>query len=158
MMRSINTFSDEAHFPLGFQQTGCFTAEEADMLENFGLTMQGLQEGSLIPESAAEHYFLAELDGEFSATSDLARCWCKYGKKVARCERSPTSKTSNKRKDPIIHEGINDSINSSYSNDSFTDDDSFADDDSSVIDDNDEFLIDDSDDDLSADAETELDS
>ncbi len=138
-MRSIGKFSDELHFPLGFQQTGCFTAEEVDMLEKFGLTMQGLQEGALMPETAEEHYFLAEVDGEFSATSALARCWRKYCKKVTRCELSPTSKADDKRKDPAVND---------YA------DDSFADGDSSVIDD-DEFLIV-GDDDISTDTDTEL--
>lgn len=78
----MGIFLDEVHFPLGFQQQNAFNLDETQLLENYGLTMQRLQEGDLLPATADEHYFLAELDGEFELTSDFARCWRKYNHKI----------------------------------------------------------------------------
>ncbi|KXO12801.1 Protein yifE [Moritella sp. JT01] len=82
-MRSMGIFLDEVHFPLGFQQQNAFNLDESKLLEHYGLTMQRLQEGELLPTTADEHFFLAELDGEFELTSDFARCWRKYNHKIS---------------------------------------------------------------------------
>ncbi|MFT5879764.1 MAG: hypothetical protein ACI86X_000884 [Moritella sp.] len=108
-MRSIGTFSDELHFPLGIPLSMVFSPDECCILEVYGLTMQGLQEGTLMPASAAEHYFLAEIDGEFAATSNLAKCWLKYSKKVARYELKKMPLRSNKRVSPAINDRYVDS-------------------------------------------------
>ena len=81
-MRSMGIFLDEVHFPLGFQQQNAFNLDESTLLENYGLTMLQLQEGKILPATADEHFFLAELDGEFELTSDFARCWRKYNHKI----------------------------------------------------------------------------
>jgi uncharacterized protein YifE (UPF0438 family) len=108
-MRSMGKFSGELYFPSGFQFSTVFTEEERRILDVYGLTMQGLQEGTLIPVSAAEHYFLAELDGEFAATSNLAKCWRKYSKKVARCELRTSPTRANRRVFPEINDSDADS-------------------------------------------------
>ncbi len=101
-MRSIGIFSDELHFPSGFQLSGAFTVDECRILECYGLTMKGLQEGTLMPASTAEHFFLAELDGEFSVSSDFAKCWRKYSKKVARCDLRPAINRKSRRSSSAI--------------------------------------------------------
>ena len=78
----MGIFLDEVHFPLGFQQQNAFNSDETQLLEHYGLTMQQLQDGALLPATADEHYFLAELDGELELTSDFARCWRKYNRKI----------------------------------------------------------------------------
>lgn len=87
-MRSMGIFLDEVHFPLGFQQQNAFNVDESQLLEHYGLTMQRLQEGELLPATADEHFFLAELDGEFELTSDFARCWRKYSHKITHTNTS----------------------------------------------------------------------
>jgi uncharacterized protein YifE (UPF0438 family) len=84
----MGIFLDEVHFPLGFQQQNAFNVDESQLLEHYGLTMQRLQEGELLPATADEHFFLAELDGEFELTSDFARCWRKYSHKITHTNTS----------------------------------------------------------------------
>jgi len=98
-MRSMGLFLDEVHFPLGFKQQNIFNSDESQLLENYGLTMQQLQAGELLPATADEHYFLAELDGEFELTSDFARCWRKYNHKITHPNslRNTTHKRSAKQ-------------------------------------------------------------
>ncbi|SGY88507.1 Putative uncharacterized protein [Moritella viscosa] len=97
-MRNIGVFLDELHFPFGFTADDMFDAKEVTILENFGLTMSKLQEGSLLPLTAAEHYFLAELDGEFPITSEFSRCWRKYNSKVTRLDNNARVRQKLKRK------------------------------------------------------------
>ena len=95
-MRNIGKFVDEIHFPHGFLGDNAFTAEECQFLENFGLTMQGLQDGSVVPITATEHYFLAELDGEFPISSEEGKLWRKYNSKSIRCEQAALNRSRNK--------------------------------------------------------------
>ncbi|NQZ50180.1 MAG: DUF413 domain-containing protein [Moritella sp.] len=97
-MRNIGVFLDELHFPLGLTADDMFNTKEATILENFGLTMSKLQEGSLLPLTAAEYYFLAELDGEFPITSEFSRCWRKYNSKVTRLDNNARGSQKLKRK------------------------------------------------------------
>ena len=95
-MRNIGKFVDELHFPHGFLEGNSFSTEEGQLLEDFGLTMQGLQEGSVLPVTAAEHYFLAELDGEFPISSEEGRLWRKYNSKSIRCEHAALNRSRKK--------------------------------------------------------------
>ncbi|QFI37085.1 hypothetical protein FR932_04205 [Moritella marina ATCC 15381] len=99
-MRSMGIFLDEVHFPLGFQQQNAFNVDESQLLENYGLTMQRLQEGELLPATADEHFFLAELDGEFELTSDFARCWRKYSHKITHTNTARHAITKRNVKQP----------------------------------------------------------
>ena len=97
-MRNIGVFLDELHFPLGFTADDTFNTKEVTILENFGLTMSKLQEGSLLPLTAAEYYFLAELDGELPITSEFSRSWRKYSSKVTRLDNNARVRQKLKRK------------------------------------------------------------
>ncbi|QUM76092.1 DUF413 domain-containing protein [Moritella sp. 24] len=99
-MRSMGLFLDEVHFPLGFQQQNAFNDDEIQLLENYGLTMQKLQEGELLPTTTDEHYFLAEMDGEFELTSDFARCWRKYNHKITHPNTLRNVNTKRSAKEP----------------------------------------------------------
>lgn len=101
-MRSMGKFSVELHFPSGFQLSTVFTEDECRILDAYGLTMQGLEDGTLMPTSATEHYFLAELDGEFAVTSNLAKCWRKYSKKVVRSALQSAICRKSKRSSSVI--------------------------------------------------------
>lgn len=96
-MRNMGVLLDELHFPFGFKTNSTFSPEEVIILENYGLTMRQLQEGDLLPLTAAEYYFLAELDGEFPITSHFARCWRKYNNKITRFDNNATIRIKSKR-------------------------------------------------------------
>lgn len=96
-MRNIGLFLDELHFPAGFGANNSFSSEETTMLESYGLTMRQLQEGNLLPLTAAEYYFLAELDGEVPITSHFSRCWRKYNSKITRFDDNSTRRAKSKR-------------------------------------------------------------
>ena len=77
-MRSNGKFYDDKHFPRGFNRSGVFTINEATILENYGRTMSGLQNGTLTPIDDSESQFLAEIRGEREALSEQGKCWRKY--------------------------------------------------------------------------------
>jgi uncharacterized protein YifE (UPF0438 family) len=96
-MRNMGVFLDELHFPAGFNADNSFSSEETATLESYGLTMRQLQEGNLLPLTAAEFYFLAELDGEIPITSSFSRCWRKYNSKITRFDNNSTKRAKCKR-------------------------------------------------------------
>ncbi|WP_017222871.1 DUF413 domain-containing protein [Moritella dasanensis] len=100
-MRNMGVLLDELHFPFGFKTNSTFSPEEVTILESYGLTMRQLQEGNLLPLTAAEYYFLAELDGELPTTSHFARCWRKYNNKITRFDNNLTIRVKSKRATPV---------------------------------------------------------
>ncbi|KLV04055.1 hypothetical protein ABT56_15645 [Photobacterium aquae] len=89
-MRSVGKFYDDKNFPRGFNRSGVFTVNEAQLLENYGRTMRGLAEGSLSPETPAEQEFVAEVKGDTELQSNYAKCWMKYIHKTSNKVRSYT--------------------------------------------------------------------
>ncbi|MUK26979.1 DUF413 domain-containing protein [Aliivibrio fischeri] len=80
MRRSVR-FYDDNNFPNGFIYQG-FSVEEAAILDNYGLTMKGLLDGSLIPESDEEKSFLVGVKNEDKSISLFVQCWLKYYDKL----------------------------------------------------------------------------
>ncbi|PSU35750.1 DUF413 domain-containing protein [Photobacterium lutimaris] len=89
-MRSVGKFYDDKNFPRGFNRSGVFTIGEAQILENFGRTMRGLADGSLIPETVNEQEFLADISGSREIQTSYAKCWSKYVNKTTNKVRSYT--------------------------------------------------------------------
>ncbi|WP_331435669.1 DUF413 domain-containing protein [Photobacterium gaetbulicola] len=89
-MRSVGKFYDDKNFPRGFSRSGVFTVSEAQLLENYGRTMRGLADGSLIPETDNEQDFLSEITGSKDIQSSYAKCWAKYVNKTTNKVRSYT--------------------------------------------------------------------
>jgi hypothetical protein len=56
-MRKSIRFYDDVNFPKGFNRKG-FTIKEATVLDNYGLTMKELLDGSLVPNSKIETQFI----------------------------------------------------------------------------------------------------
>ncbi|WP_086980908.1 DUF413 domain-containing protein [Vibrio aphrogenes] len=84
-MRNLGKFFDNKHFARGFSRSGEFTINEAQVLENYGKTMQGLFEGHLSPETEEEHNFIAAFqEGGEGVVSKYAQCWKKYLSKTQR--------------------------------------------------------------------------
>ncbi|MFC1502980.1 DUF413 domain-containing protein [Pseudomonadota bacterium] len=90
LMRNSGKFYDHKHFPYGFNRSGVFTINEAALLENYGRTMQALQEGTFTPAEESEHQFLAEINGQQDAMSDFGRCWIKYLNQISQKVRRYT--------------------------------------------------------------------
>lgn len=89
-MRSEGKFYDDKNFPRGFNRSGVFTINEATLLENYGRTMSGLANGTLLPASDSEQQFLAEVRGETAPSSHFAKCWLKYVFKITHKVKSYT--------------------------------------------------------------------
>ncbi|OEF23227.1 DUF413 domain-containing protein [Vibrio rumoiensis] len=84
-MRNLGKFFDNKHFARGFSRSGEFTINEANILENFGRTMQGLYEGNLTPEDSDEHEFISAFQEERNSVNNhYANCWKKYLNKTQR--------------------------------------------------------------------------
>ncbi|MGR6830795.1 DUF413 domain-containing protein [Aliivibrio wodanis] len=76
-MRKSIRFYDDINFPKGFNRKG-FTIKEAIILDNYGLTMKGLIDNSLIPDSKEEELFLLGVKNEDKSVSLFVHCWLKY--------------------------------------------------------------------------------
>ena len=76
-MRKSIRFYDDVHFQKGFNRKG-FTIKEAAVLDNYGLTMKGLIDGSLMPDSDEEKLFLLGVKNEDKSVSLFVQCWLKY--------------------------------------------------------------------------------
>lgn len=84
-MRKLGKFFDNKHFARGFNRSGDFTINEAQILENYGKTMQGLYEGRLTPEDDDEYIFITDLKREGEGSSNkFTSCWKKYLSKTQR--------------------------------------------------------------------------
>ncbi|HIF9334006.1 TPA: DUF413 domain-containing protein [Photobacterium damselae] len=76
-MRKSIRFYDDINFPKGFNRKG-FTIKEAAILDNHGLTMKGLLDNSLIPDSKEEYLFLQGVKNKDASISFFVHCWLKY--------------------------------------------------------------------------------
>ncbi|WP_105901537.1 DUF413 domain-containing protein [Vibrio gangliei] len=84
-MRNLGKFFDNKHFARGFNRSGEFTINEAQVLENYGKTMQALFEGKITPEDEDESNFIAAFqEGGEGIVSKYAQCWKKYLSKTQR--------------------------------------------------------------------------
>ncbi|GLT14052.1 DUF413 domain-containing protein [Vibrio algivorus] len=85
-MRNLGKFFDNKHFARGFSRSGEFTINEAQILENYGRTMQGLFEGNLTPEDDDEKEFITafQQEGEEGIVNKYVQCWKKYLNKTQR--------------------------------------------------------------------------
>ncbi len=98
LMRIVGKFYDDKNFPRGFNRSGVFTINEASMLENYGRTMRGLQDGSVAPIDESERQFLAEVNGQQDVMSEFGKCWIKYLNRTTTKERRYTLCDSPRRK------------------------------------------------------------
>jgi len=107
-MRSEGKFYDDKNFPRGFNRSGVFTINEATLLQDYGRTMKGLENGTLEPASEPERQFLAEIRGQLDVQSDFAKCWMKYTIKTTQKIRSYTLCVS-QRKQAYCYDDDNES-------------------------------------------------
>ncbi|MBD1574759.1 DUF413 domain-containing protein [Vibrio sp. S17_S38] len=84
-MRNLGKFFDNKHFARGFSRSGEFTIKEAQTLENYGRTMQGLFEGTIQPQDDDEILFISAFkEGGDIIGNSYSNCWKKYLNKTQR--------------------------------------------------------------------------
>jgi uncharacterized protein YifE (UPF0438 family) len=77
---SSRRFIDSQFFPRGFRKSGDFSIAESDILAGLGVTLSGLSNGSLQPESAEEIQFVDVVSGKVEAQTKVEKTWLKYQK------------------------------------------------------------------------------
>lgn len=77
-------FFDDKNYPRGFSRSGDFTRAQAQLLENKGIAMRALADGSRSPIDATEQRFVDVCQGQVDAMSDIERTWITYRKALQR--------------------------------------------------------------------------
>ena len=78
MREGEKPFADPKNFPRGLGRSGDFSITEADLLRRYGLTMKGLQEGTLQPQNDVEKRFVEVFQQAREAQTRLEKIWVKY--------------------------------------------------------------------------------
>ncbi|MFC3095740.1 DUF413 domain-containing protein [Alteromonas sediminis] len=78
--QTSKTFLDAKNYPRGFKKSGDFSIAESDILSQLGVTLEGLSNGSLQPESEEELRLVSVLQGQAEAESKVEKTWLKYKK------------------------------------------------------------------------------
>jgi len=77
-------FYDNKHYPHGFSRSGDFTLKEAQGLTRYGVLLNNLMEGRLVPANEHQSHFIQVMRGEAEAEHPLEKLWLKYLDKVRR--------------------------------------------------------------------------
>ncbi len=77
-------FYDDEHFPGGIDRSGFFTIPEANVLINYGYTLNGLFTGDITPQNSDEQAFVDEIKLDQSSSIYEVKLWQKYLKAVHR--------------------------------------------------------------------------
>lgn len=75
---SDKKFFDARNYPQGFQRSGDFTRNQAQLLEAKGLAMKALHEGAREPQTAEEKQFVAVCLGQATPSTDVEKTWVSY--------------------------------------------------------------------------------
>lgn len=75
---STCSFYDAINFPHGFDRSGVFTRNEANMLTNCGYVIKQLTEGRLEPENVYQTNMLLVIRNEIPASTEIEKLWLKY--------------------------------------------------------------------------------
>ncbi|WP_163931749.1 DUF413 domain-containing protein [Paraferrimonas sp. SM1919] len=73
-------FFDNKNFAKGFSKSGDFTLTESKLLEQYGDTLKGLQDGKMIPENEDEIHFVQSTRNPQIANCKIETTWNKYVK------------------------------------------------------------------------------
>ena len=76
--KSSDLFYDNFNFPHGFKKCGNFSIPEAELLTEVGTRLYLLEQGSVSPETSAEHQFVAMCQSGSEAQSKIELLWKKY--------------------------------------------------------------------------------
>lgn len=75
---SDKKFFDTRNYPQGFQRSGDFTRNQAQLLEAKGLAMKALHEGTREPQTPEEEQFVATCRGQATPSTDVEKTWAQY--------------------------------------------------------------------------------
>lgn len=75
---STRRFFDDKNYPRGFQRSGDFTRQEAMLLEQHGIALKALCEGTATPATEDESQFVDVCHQQRPATTPLEKVWMKY--------------------------------------------------------------------------------
>lgn len=71
-------FHDKTNFPYGFNRSGEFSLDKAEILKNKGRRLVAVQLGIIVPNSDDEHSFKEFVSGNKKASNTMEETWNKY--------------------------------------------------------------------------------
>lgn len=75
---SDKKFFDTRNYPQGFQRSGDFTRNQAQLLEAKGQALKALYEGTRAPATPEEEQFIATFSDGKTPSSDIEKTWSIY--------------------------------------------------------------------------------
>ena len=75
---SDKKFFDARNYPQGFQRSGDFTRNQAQLLEAKGLALKALHEGVRAPQTDEEEQFIACCQGKNAPRTEIEKTWMAY--------------------------------------------------------------------------------
>lgn len=75
---SDKKFFDTRNYPQGFQRSGDFTRNQAQLLEAKGNALKALHEGTRAPATPEEEQFVTTCLGQRQPSTDLEKTWSVY--------------------------------------------------------------------------------
>ncbi len=75
-------FYDETNYPRGLKRSGDFTLKEADLLEQYGVALKELANGTRLPADDTERQFVNVCQNKIEAQSCVEKAWLKYQNKT----------------------------------------------------------------------------
>lgn len=75
---SDKKFIDARNYPQGFQRSGDFTRNQAQLLEAKGVALKALHEGARVPQTPEEKDFVAVCIGKKTPATDVEKTWIQY--------------------------------------------------------------------------------
>ncbi|MDN3652361.1 DUF413 domain-containing protein [Thalassotalea ponticola] len=98
--KGINSFYGDPIFKTGLSRSGHFTIKEAQLLKDYGWTLQSLSNGTLFADNNEERTFIEQINSDEPPTLYLASLWKKYLAAIQRskvgygfsvCNRAPAT-------------------------------------------------------------------
>lgn len=80
--QSNRRFYDDKNYPRGMSRSGDYTLNEVKILEQHGIALQAIADGSRAPVNEEEQRFKDVCEGKLTATSSIEKTWLKYQNKV----------------------------------------------------------------------------
>lgn len=80
--KASRKFYDDINYPRGMGRSGDFTLAEVQILENHGIALQALANGTREPINEEEKHFTAVCQNQHLPVSKIEKAWLKYQNKV----------------------------------------------------------------------------
>lgn len=80
--KASRKFYDDRNYPRGMGRSGDFTLAEVQILENHGVALKALADGSQPPATEPEKRFVEVCQGKLAPENKVEKAWLKYQNKV----------------------------------------------------------------------------